>query len=67
MSEQTPTPPSDDVPEPAAARDHDPEQRGEQTGRPAAERAPQDPLDQPVAGGDDDGEPAQGLGAPDSY
>ena len=52
---------------PAALTDHDPAERGEQTGRPAAEPAPQDPLEQPVAGGQDDGEPAQGLGAPDSW
>lgn len=26
-----------------------------------------DPTDQPAAGGTDDGEPAQGEGAPDSY
>ena len=29
--------------------------------------APQEPRAQPVAGGDDDGPPAQGEGAPDSY
>ena len=28
---------------------------------------PLDPLDQPAAGGTDDGEPAQGEGAEDSY
>ena len=28
---------------------------------------PVDPQDQPVAGGDADGEPAQGEGAEDSY
>ena len=28
---------------------------------------PVDPTDQPVAGGDDDSEPAQGEGAEDSY
>lgn len=32
-----------------------------------APQDPQDPQDQPVAGGDDDGPPAQGEGAPDSY
>lgn len=74
MSEQSPTQPSDDQPSddarelgPAAVGDQDPEQRGEQPGRPVADRAPEDPLDQPVAGGDDDGEPAQGVGAPDSW
>ena len=29
--------------------------------------APEDPHEQPVAGGDDEGPPAQGEGAPDSY
>jgi hypothetical protein len=29
--------------------------------------APQDPQSQPVAGGDDEGPPAQGEGPPDSH
>ena len=32
-----------------------------------ADPAPLKPQAQPVAGGDDDGPPAQGEGAPDSY
>ena len=32
-----------------------------------ADDAPEEPQAQPVAGGDDDGPPAQGEGAPDSW
>ncbi len=31
------------------------------------EPAPEEPTSQPVAGGDDDGPPVQGEGAPDSH
>lgn len=35
--------------------------------QPQAPSQPEDPADQPVAGGTDDGPPAQGEGEPDSY